>query len=393
MKFKPLANPIMIVGDNPSLPGGLSRIGRDLATLLCTMPEFRVGYLGRGEGTLNKFPFTMYSFHESGGWGQDHIQGAWEDFAGADNGIILTTDDTSRRTWFADPRGMPPRLQKFLGDGRNFLKVGYFPMDSTGPNGQSFGIEGQNCIAGYDRVMAASEWGAGVLANSGRPDADWLPHGIWGDKFQIHPDPRGKIGWEDHQVILGCVMANQHRKDYPAAFECAAVLKKEYGNRFKFWLHTDAMIRYWNIYALATDYGIADCLEVTLALSDEELALRYSACDCTILPSAGEGYGYPIAESLACGTACIVTDYAAGAELVTEDCRVPPVTFRVDTGHNVRRAVISGHGFAQLAKQKIESKLHDWEYRSEELASTVQHLMWANLRPTWEKTMGGWLRP
>lgn len=384
MKFSPLANPILIVGDNPALPGGLSRIGRDLASLLCTMPEFRVGYLGRGEGTRRRFPWVSYCFHESGQWGQDYIQNAWEDFADGSPGVILTTDDPSRRLWFADSRGCAPELQKFLGDGRDFQKLGYFPIDSTGPDGVALGVEGAACLAGYDRVLAASEWGRDVLARTGRPDSDWLPHGLL-PTFHPVPHARGVLGLAPGQVMVGCVMANQGRKDFPAAFLAASLLRAHYGNRFKFWFHTDVAIRHWNVLALAADYGIGDCLEVTGALSDEALAVRYSACDATILPSAGEGFGYPIAESLSCGTACVVTDYAAGAELVGEDCRVKPVTFRVDTPHNVRRAVISGHGFAAGAMAQIEEKRADPEFVAGKLADSVAHLAWEKLRPVWER--------
>src|SRR5690242_6353068 len=99
LKFKPLSTPILIVGDNPALPGGLSRIGRDLATLLQTMPEFRVGYLGRGEGSRRNFPFALYPYSEEHEWGQKVLREVWWDFAGSEDGLVLTTDDPSRRTW------------------------------------------------------------------------------------------------------------------------------------------------------------------------------------------------------------------------------------------------------------------------------------------------------
>lgn len=395
MKFKPLSNPILLISDNPALYGGLSRMGRDLATLLCTLPQFRVGYLGRGIGNKRKFPFTLYDFPESGQWGENFIKGAWEDFADDDYGVIITLDDPSRRHWLANPVGLPEDLAKFLGPGRNFQKWGYFPIDSTGINGKSLSMMGRDCIAHYDRVLAASEWGCNVLKAGGRQDADWLPHGIWQDKFKvrsIHSQSnmagfvaKSEVGWNLNHIHVGCVMANQSRKDYPAAFECFAALKAEYGNRFQAWLHTNTMFHYWNVQALAVEYGVGDCIEVTFNLNDDQLALRYSACDCTILPSAGEGFGFPIGESLSCGTACVVTDYAAGPELVEESCRVRPMAYRVDTQHNVVRAVLSGYAFAQAAKGQIEEKCRDWAYRSEQLADSVRHLQWPLLKHVWSR--------
>jgi glycosyltransferase involved in cell wall biosynthesis len=163
-----------------------------------------------------------------------------------------------------------------------------------------------------------------------------------------------------------------------------------FGNRFHFWIHTDRMIHYWNLYALAADYGLTSGdYEATFEASDAELALRYSACGCTILPSGGEGFGYPIAESMACGTACVVTDYAAGQELVREwDCCVPPKALRVDTQHNVMRAVLDSRGFAKRAIAQVELKRTDWEGRGEELRKSVEHLDWPKLKFVWQR----WLR-
>lgn len=384
-----LGFPLLICGDNPALPGGLSRSGRDIASLAATLPEFRVGYLGRGLGQRRKFPFQVYDYPESGGWGQEFLQPVWEDFSGGKDGIILTTDDPSRRGWFATSAQFPPGMEKFLGAGREFAKWGYFPIDSTGPNGQELGREALDSINGFDRVLAASEWGRDVCLRSGRKDADWLPHGLW-PVFSPVPGARDLLGAGD-KVVVGCVMANQARKDWPVAFHTASLLKAEYGNRFHFWVHTDTMVRYWNLYALAADYGLGDCLEVTMGLQDAQLAARYSAADCTILPSGGEGFGFPIAESLACGTACVVADWGAGQELVSQECKIRPVTMRVGEGNNLR-AVLSGWGFANAVKREVELKRQDREFRGEQLQETVRHLYWDSLKGPWTKWLLGGLR-
>jgi glycosyltransferase involved in cell wall biosynthesis len=387
LTFKSFRNPLLIISDNPALSGGLSRMCRDLASLACTIPQFRVAVMGRGIGQMRKFPWLTYDYPESEQWGENYLQSVWEDFAGEESGVMLTLDDLSRRHWMVNPIGLPYHMQKFLGDGRNFKRWAYVPLDSMGP----FGLPSatRDCALRFDRLLAPSEWGCTVFKLNGRRDADWLPHGIWMDKFKPYPRDiagvKNCIGLSEGDIHVGCVMANQARKDFPAAFECFMELKREYGNRLRIWLHTDTLMGYWNVYALAADYGIGDCLETTGNLNDYQLAIRYGACDCTILPSAGEGFGYPIAESLACGTPCIVTGYAAGPELVEESCRVAPLAFRVDTQYNCRRAVLSGYAFAQLAKEQIAIKRADWEFRSQQLAASVSHLDWTKLKLPWEK--------
>jgi len=384
LQFKQFANPILITSDAPELLTGLARDGRDLATLLCSMPEFRVAYLGRGGMGRRQYPWTSYQYPELGGWGEDYLPSAWTDFSGGEPGIILTIDDASRRLWFAQPVGLPEDLQRFLGPGRNFLKWGYFPVDSTGPNGESLPLGMAAAVSGYDRVAAASEWGQGVLARSGRPDADWMPHGMWMDAWKPVEGARELLGWAD-RVVVGCNMANQQRKDWAAAFMCCADLKEYYGNKLLFWAHTDQLTNYWSLQALAADYGLEDSIEITLSASDKQLALHYSGCDVTILPSAGEGFGYPIAESMACGVACVVTGYAAGPELVEEECRVRPIAFRVDTIHDVLRAVLSGHAFAVAAKEQIERKRADREGVAERMRAQVEHLGWDRLQHVWKQ--------
>lgn len=380
--FKPLANPLLILSDRPEDHSGLARVARDIASLACTLPQFRVAVMGRGSEGLRKFPWTTYSYPESAGWGQGNIERVIADFFGDDRGIILSNWDLSRLGWLAGPQYTSKEQADAFGSGRNWDLWGYIPVDSTGPDGKTLGIETAQIAAGFDRIAAASEWGSDVLRASGREDADWYPHGIFTETFKPVADAKKLLGWDG--ITVGCVMTNQARKDWPVAFQCASLLKQEYGNKFRFWVHTDTMIRYWNLYALATDYGITDCMVVTLELNDQQMAMRYSACDCTILPSGGEGFSFPTAESLSCGTPCVVPDYAAAPELVPENCRVAPVTYRIDTLFNCRRAVLSGYGFAVTTKEWINDIKIDPEKRSG-LRESVSHLGWDRLQGIWKR--------
>ena len=383
LQYKPLANPIMFVSDNPSYSGGLSRVCRDLATLACTMPEFRVAVLGRGIGQRLKFPFLLYDYPESMQWGEGYIQDAWQDFSHGESGVIITLDDISRRSWFANPIGLPDSLATFLGDGRNFQKWGYFPVDSLGPNGPILSRRQSDALLKYDRVLGASEFSMKVFGANGRPDADWLPHGIWTGKF--HPMILTKF-WNEGDIVVGMVAANQERKDFHTAFEVAANLKEQYGNAFKFWIHTDRLLGYWDITALASDYDVQ--VQVSSNLSDEQLAIKYTESTCTILPTGGEGFGFPIAESLACGTPCVTTQYAAGMELVDQGCRVPCMGFRLETQHNCLRAINDSDNFTRVVVEQIDNAVARPIETKEKCVESVSHLDWNRLGHLWQK----WLR-
>jgi len=59
---------------------------------------------------------------------------------------------------------------------------------------------------------------------------------------------------------------------------------------------------------------------------DADLAALYGACTCTAFPSLAEGFGMPLLESMACATACVVSDHPVLLELGKGDCVAVPAT-------------------------------------------------------------------
>jgi glycosyltransferase involved in cell wall biosynthesis len=103
----------------------------------------------------------------------------------------------------------------------------------------------------------------------------------------------------------------------------------------------------------------------------------YSACDVTLGIGLGEGFGYPIFESLSCGTPCIHGDYGGAAEHMDKHMLVKPnYTYRLEGVYNCQRPVFLPDRWAgainYVADNDIKGKL-------------PPHLDWNTLWTRWEE--------
>ena len=367
--------PLLILGDAPDLPSGLGRIGHDLAWLFSTMPEFRIGYLGREGFGRAKYPWTQYNFPAADQWGETRIREAWQDLSAGEYGVILTIWDASRLLWFTHPLEMPAPTRAFL-ESDAFERWGYFMVDGSGVDPTRLPAEQTAVMSRYRRILTASQWGHGLAKASlpDHPDLNWLPHPINRTTFcqQDRGTARSFWGIGDRDPLVGCVMTNQQRKHWPVVMETIAQMPG-----VRLWLHTDRMLGYWNLHALAIEYSMADRIVTDgRPLSDKDLAVRYSACDATVLISGGEGFGYPVAESLSCGVPVVTGAYGAQAELVLPEMLLHPVTTQIETSHNVRRAIynapVPAMGQNTLAYTLARVRTRDWQ--AEQAVERVAHL-------------------
>jgi len=274
----------------------------------------------------------------------------------------------------------------------NIEKIAYVPLDSSGPNDKlSFPIA--LTALGFDRLLAYGQFGESLLRRTiGDTEADKrhltnLPHGI--DLSMFHERNR-KVSRNaflhltgalpllsilgrntvikpiaEDEILVGCVSTNQARKNLPLACEIIALLARNY--KVRFWMHTDILERAWSIPSLLIDYGILDRTLISLGfLPDEKMASGYSACNVT-LGVGSEGWGLPLAESLACGTPVIHTSYAGGADIVPRDMQVDPISFYYEGSYASKRPVYHPHDWADKAlgwtgRRATMDSRYDWKF-------------------------------
>jgi glycosyltransferase involved in cell wall biosynthesis len=374
--------PLLFLSDSISSTSGLGRITRDLATRThqyCS-DVFEVATVGYGGPGSRKFPFPEYHLHSVKDWLCPELPEIWSDFVGDREGILFSIWDLSRLYWLGIPAQCPiPFLRKWV-ETAKMKKWTYHAIDAEGPNGK-LSSKIAETMKGFDRVLDYSAFSSKITGNK-----DFLPHGI--DTTVFNPRDRkeskkafregGFQGLSDDSMLIGIVATNQARKNWQLGIETCKILLDR-GVDVRLWCHTDILDRYWSLPNLIVDYGLTGRAACTVTrFTDEQMAVMYSACDVT-LGIGPEGFGYPIAESLACGTPCVTGSYGAQAEFTPEFMQIEPIAHYYENPFCSKRPVYNARHWADFAQQVAGTP-----------ASLPDHVNWSagKLWPLWQS----WLR-
>ncbi|MDE2498359.1 MAG: glycosyltransferase [Xanthomonadaceae bacterium] len=174
-----------------------------------------------------------------------------------------------------------------------------------------------------DGIIANSEAGAAHHASLGYPHARIrvIPNGIDMERFRF--DAAGRIHmrdeWRavDNCMLVGLIGRIDPMKDHPTFLRAAALLAARNG-RLRFVCVGGGNPGFVQpIKALAARLGLDPRL--VWAGPRNDMAAVYSALDIAVSSSCGEGFSNVIAEAMACGRPCVVTDVGDSARIVG-DC-------------------------------------------------------------------------
>ncbi len=367
--------PLLIISDAPSASSGLGRICRHLAQAihLNLSEEYEVATLGYGGSGDRRLKFTQYPIEGMHDWFLPTLKDVWDNLSEGRKGAVLTIWDASRLLWFARPDqrewSPDPAMRKWLLS-KPFEKWIYAPMDAEGPNGALCSANAE-CLYGFDRIIAYSEWAKKTIQTTFseqdcvKRDLVAIPHGIHASVFHPHQEKnkravfRTELGYEgavfeDYEKIIGIVATNQTRKDYGMAIAALAEVAKEIPIRI--FIQIDTTERHWSIATLLKDYNLLHrCIVSTGFVSDEVMSRIYSACDLT-LGIGPEGFGYPIFESLACGTPVIAGTVGGHAEHMPSENLIIPDAYRTEGIYNCIRPVFDPKKWAWAIKKVLGKK-------------------------------------
>jgi glycosyltransferase involved in cell wall biosynthesis len=375
---------ILFLSDAVSAKTGLARITRDLATRVHQHlgDIYEVASVGYGAPGSASIPFRQYHLSSVENWLVPELPSIWDDFTQGQEGVLMTVWDASRLYWLGNPATSPmPHLRRFA-ERKHVKKWLYGAIDAEGPNGRLPYSIAETCN-GFDRVIEYSEFASRI---TGYPDH--LPHGIDTKTFCCYPREKaredfakaGFCGLAKDSFLIGIVGTNQQRKNWALGFQTARLLLDS-GLDVRVWAHTDVLDRYWSLGNLVVDYGLQGRVAITtINFSDAELAQMYSACNVT-LGIGPEGFGYPIAESLACQVPCVCGSYGGQAEFVPKEMQVDPIAYTYEGAFCSKRPVHLPEAWANRVLKIREAK--------EDVVFPVQ-IDWNGpiLWPAWE----GWFR-
>lgn len=239
-----------------------------------------------------------------------------------------------RKLW-AIVRDFEPHLLFFLNDPwiiEKYLKakdietpylktIAYFPTDS-GPLKKEWAtmlssLDAQICYSNYAEKVV-------IAANGKRPDnLHQIYHGVNSKTFfPVNQQlARQELGLPLDAFIVGMVARNQYRKRFDIMVKAFAKFAQDKPDA-KLYLHTAIHDIGFDINDLAEQFRLGDKLilteEMTAAQGVPEhfLNLIYNSFDVNALISLGDGFGLPVAESMATGCPQIVSNHSCLRELV-----------------------------------------------------------------------------
>ena len=375
---------LVIVGDSPDGPTGLGRIARDLRQRLTTDPELDVDVhaIGWEVGPAWGGDDRYLGHQDTETWGARVLTEWWPAHVDhREHGIVLSIWDPARCFGLRDARV-----------GRNARWWGYFPIDAWNVH-QTIAGPPADAVSHYDRVLAYGRFGARVLQGTRAEAVPHLPHGI--DPTVFYPRIGEQASWEilgeilaptvtPRSTLIGCVATNQPRKDLGLLCQAVARLRQT-DPTIKLWLHTDREVTAaWSIPQLLGDFGLSRHTVVTTLLQDWQLAACYSYCAATIAPGLGEGFGYPIIESLACGTPVVHGTYGGGTDLVPcPDWVFPERDTRLEGAYALARPVYHAEDVVNAVQRALDWNRRERQVVQEYCVGAVAHLHWDRLWPHW----------
>lgn len=389
---------ILVVSDSFRLRTGFATVARALADHICwNMPDWELAYLGWfDQPTSIVRPYKLFATSRAP-QSKEQDKYAYYTFPSVIDDykpdVVWTVGDIWMTYSYTEgPRRNCYRLI-------NYVPIDGYPVPKITYHGSVTEIDWIKTFRNVDELVAYGPFGMnGINERVGEQICkEWIPHGVYTDVYQPVDDlhrlhtraltfnlPRAAF-------LFGAFSRNQPRKAYDrilCAF--AELLKREDPSRPLFlYFHCAPRDVGWVLETLAEDLGISHrvifnhYLKIGQGYSDYQLNQLYNACDATILPSRGEGFGLTMLESMSAGVPVITTNYSGQMDFTKKGCLHADIcAYDMEPLTNIRRAIVD---IPDLAEKMYQ--LYDNPDYAEELGEEAREHA---LQYDWKVILGQW---
>jgi glycosyltransferase involved in cell wall biosynthesis len=310
---------ILYCGDSPTVNTGFGVVSKNIVNRLSDR-GYKVAVLGINHFgdpyDQSVFPYPIYPVGRGSIDAMFGYSKLWEIADKYKPDLIFFLNDpwVIEKYLQSKPRDMQLPYTKYMA---------YYPIDA-GPLKPSWA----KMLGNMDAQITYSNFGKGVVtsaSNGKEPDNLYqIYHGVDTSVYKplVQGQVRAKLGLPQDAFIVGMVARNQYRKRFDILASAFAKFAQDKPNA-KLYLHTYLQDVGFDINDLSYQLDLKDKLILTADLenpahgvSDEELNMIYNTFDVNALISLGDGFGLPVAESMATGCPQLVSDHSCLRELV-----------------------------------------------------------------------------
>lgn len=309
---------IFFVGDSPTVDTGFGVVSKNLLPRLQKMGHEIVvqgiNEYGDSPRKLKKFDFPIYPMDKGGPEQVYGIRKVWPNVRYENPDLLFLLNDPWLIKNYIETK--PPEVGRYL------KYVAYYPTDAAPMKREWMEVLNQ-----LDAQVCYSKYAEDVVTqsnNNKRPDNLYqIYHGV--DTNIYYPVDqrvaRQKLGIPEDLFVFGMVARNQPRKRFDLLMMAFAQFAKD-KPKAKLYLHTGFHDIGFDIPNLAKQLDLDNKLIVTPDLTpnqgvtEEEMNYIYNSFDVNVLISLGDGFGLPVAESMAVGCPQIVSGHSCLRELV-----------------------------------------------------------------------------
>jgi len=314
-------NIVMVRRNGKAIWCGNSKVTKEVCSRLAKDPLFEVHLLGEGSNENGTKSWNNCTLWGVGADPNKFMENTLKIVDIIKPDVLIFLEDTFTLGNFRFP------LFKFP------CKVGmYCPQDGNGI--PDLGVE---TLRNMDFIIPMSHFSKGVCEREEFTTEKVIWHGVDLNMFcpvtkEEQARLKVKFGFKPEDFILFNMGRNSARKNNQAMIQATIEFLKDKPDNVKAFFHImNPNVKEANLYSFLSRYMTIETGKNYLGnriiinnkgstpskpLSDNDVANLYKMCDVVISTSIGEGFGFLISESMACGKPIIHTDYTTPKELL-----------------------------------------------------------------------------